>query len=81
MSNFKDGQVVRHKATGQKLVHVRTVGSVSGQQCVCDPGNGAEVFYAPAALEAVASESPDILQRLAALEARVAQLEQGQRFA
>jgi hypothetical protein len=86
MSKFTKGDIVRHKVdTQQQLVYLFNtlghVGNIAQNVARCQLPNGLTVDFDPASLVLVDTDAPDVLQRLAALEAKVAEMEQGLRFA
>ncbi len=75
MSKFATGEVVRHKLSGEKLVFQRIVRREGGEQALCETAEGNLDYFSPDALEIEGASSPSIVERLAALETRVAELE------
>ena len=75
MSTFTMGDIVRHKSNGEKLVFQRLVHREEGERALCESAEGNLGYYSPDALEIEGTSNPSILDRLTALETRVAELE------
>jgi len=75
MSDFKKGDKVRHKVSEEELVFDRYVTHAGQTVAICEYPTGETVDHDPASLALVANANPDVLQRLADLEATVARLE------
>jgi hypothetical protein len=69
------GDIVRHILSGEKLVFQRIVHREEGERALCETAEGNLDYYSPEALEIESTSNPSIVERLAVLETRVAELE------
>jgi hypothetical protein len=82
MRRFTKGDVVRHKADDRRMVFLYEAGGLAGKPtAMCDLGDGRAVPFDLASLVPADTADADLLQRVAALEGRVARLEQQWRSA